>query len=158
MNGCLTHIGYGSLGRKYPLRGFASSSKCMAIICFRSPGIEMSPIPDTSLILHSHPTGENLQSHHSLLLISITGDFLKDLRFSSASIMLTPPLCVGWLTRLKALKILAMYVKINMNSEFRSMAVFHAEYVGVHRANSSHMAKTRFSTFPRDNQQTLIEW
>jgi len=51
VNSCLTHDGYDSLVGKYPPRDFASSSKCIAIACFSSPGIEMSPIPDTSLII-----------------------------------------------------------------------------------------------------------
>lgn len=53
-NGCLTNAGDDSLVGKYPSRDFASSSKCMAIARFSSPGTEMSPIPDTSLILLTH--------------------------------------------------------------------------------------------------------
>ena len=51
VNGCLTHDGYDSLVGRYPSRGLASSSKCMAIACFSSPGKEISPITDASSIL-----------------------------------------------------------------------------------------------------------
>lgn len=46
MNSSLTHAGYDFLVGKYLSRDFASSSKCIAIACFGSPGTEMAPILD----------------------------------------------------------------------------------------------------------------
>ena len=72
VNGCLTHDGYDSLVGKYPSRDFASSSKCMATACFSSPGIGMSPIPDTSSILLTQSSSRGkLQSYHALFAVSI---------------------------------------------------------------------------------------
>lgn len=48
----------------------------MTIDCFSSPGTKMSPIQDTSLILHSRSARKSLQSYY-LFVDSTTVAFLK---------------------------------------------------------------------------------
>ena len=159
VNVCLTHAGYDSLVGKYPSRDFASSSKWRAFACFSSPGTEMSPIPDRSSILltQSSSRGKFAKLSFSVRRFHKGSFFLNAFRFSSASMMLTPPPCICRLRWLRASKISAMYAKMRMNSEFSKQSAWQCWYSRKNRANSTRMAKTRFSTFRRDNHRTL-EW
>lgn len=95
------------------------------------------------------PAGESLRSFLSVLFVYITIAFLK-FRLSSAWMMFTPPPCRCWLRWLRELKILTLYAKKRMNSEFLKKFVWQYCCSSKNRANSIHIAN-----LPRYNHRML---
>lgn len=96
--------------------------------------------------IRSLPAGESLRSFLSVLFVYIAVAFLK-LSLSSASMILTPPLCRRWL---RELKILAIYAKIRMISDFLKKFVWQCCCSSKNRANFIHIAN-----LPRYNHRML---
>ena len=80
-----------TLVEKYPLRDFASSSKCMAIACLGSTGTEMFPIPDFNLTYTVVQQGKVCECIILCSLFHTGSSFVNAFGFSSASMMLTLP-------------------------------------------------------------------
>ena len=147
-------FGYDSLFGRYSSRDFVSLSKCKEIACFSSVGKEMFPFPDLSSIslMQSSKRGKLAKFFSARFHCSI---FLKSLqmflRFDNVD-STTLHLLVEMVESSEDID----HVCQNENE----LRIFKTICITVlvlsqNTANSTRKAKTRFSTFPRNNHRTL---